>query len=260
MTTTALKLLALALMFCDHIYEFIGGAPIWLTWLGRLSAPLFLFCMVWGVHYTHDRKHYLKGLYFWGVFMAVGDLLLAWLLPGAKTAPMNNIFVTFLLVGMVITIIEGFRGKGDRSEAKKLLWLLILAQVASIVLVPMAILGLPQIENAFVLPASVFPSLLFCEGGPIWILLGLMLYYTKENKRSLAVSYLAFSLLVMAMGGFGTLQDLFYQNYQWLMVLSLPFMLCYNGEKGRGLKRLFYVFYPAHVFILCWLGSFVAFG
>ena len=87
-----------------------------------------------------------------------------------------------------------------------------------------------------------------------------MLYYTKENKRSLAISYLAFSLLVMAMGGFGTLQDLFYQNYQWLMVLSLPFILCYNGEKGRGLKRLFYVFYPAHVFILCWLGSFVAFG
>ena len=27
-------------------------------------------------------------------------------------------------------------------------------------------------------------------------------------------------------------------------------MLLYNGKRGRGCKPLFYIFYPAHVYIL----------
>lgn len=259
MTTTALKLLALGLMFCDHVYEFIGGAPLWLTWLGRLSAPLFLFCMVWGLHYTHDRWHYLKGLYFWGIGMAVGDVALGLLVPDANTVPTNNIFVTFLLVGVIVTIVEGFQKSGDRKQAKKLLWLFLFAQVISFILVPVAMYQLPQVENAFVLIASVFPSVLFCEGGLLWVIMGVALYATKENKKKLTVCYLAFSLFWMFMaGGAITLEELIYRNYQWMMVFSLPFMLWYNGQKGKGLKRLFYVFYPAHIFFLCWLGSVVA--
>ena len=26
-------------------------------------------------------------------------------------------------------------------------------------------------------------------------------------------------------------------------------MLCYNGQRGRGCKNLFYAFYPAHIYI-----------
>jgi hypothetical protein len=37
---------------------------------------------------------------------------------------------------------------------------------------------------------------------------------------------------------------------QWLMGLAaIPMLMC-NGEKGCGMKWLFYVFYPAHIFIL----------
>lgn len=261
MTTTGLKLLALGLMFCDHIFEFINGTPIWLTWLGRLSAPLFLFCMVWGLHYTHDRMRYLKGLYLWGVGMGAGDAALGLLVPGAKTAPTNNIFVTFLLVGMIVTIAEGFRLGGNRAQAKKLLLLLILAQVVSFVLVPLIVWGVPQWENAYVLPAALLPSVLFCEGGPLWVVLGVAIYYTKEKKMWLTACYLAFSLLWIVMAGAPVTPDtLLYENYQWMMAGALPLLLCYNGKKGKGLKRLFYVFYPAHIFLLCWLGSVFSFG
>lgn len=27
-------------------------------------------------------------------------------------------------------------------------------------------------------------------------------------------------------------------------------MLLYNGKRGRGIKNFFYIFYPAHVYIL----------
>jgi uncharacterized protein involved in cysteine biosynthesis len=57
MSTTLLKLIALILMLIDHIAEFIPGIPVWFHWIGRISAPIFMFCMVWGFHYTRDRKN-----------------------------------------------------------------------------------------------------------------------------------------------------------------------------------------------------------
>ena len=43
---------------------------------------------------------------------------------------------------------------------------------------------------------------------------------------------------------------LFFEAYDWLGVFSALFMLCYNGERGRGNAKLFYWFYPLHIYIL----------
>jgi len=39
-------------------------------------------------------------------------------------------------------------------------------------------------------------------------------------------------------------------NYQWMMIFSLPFMLLYNGKRGKNIKKLFYIYYPLHLLIL----------
>ena len=44
--------------------------------------------------------------------------------------------------------------------------------------------------------------------------------------------------------------DLLFGNPQWMMIFSLFFILLYNGKKGKGLKYLFYIFYPLHIAIL----------
>ena len=52
---TQLKTIALVLMVLDHIhyfFEFTGWVPTWFSMLGRLSAPLFLFCTVEGFAHT----------------------------------------------------------------------------------------------------------------------------------------------------------------------------------------------------------------
>ena len=49
---TQLKTIALVLMVLDHIhyfFEFTGCIPTVFSMLGRLSAPLFLFCTVEGL-------------------------------------------------------------------------------------------------------------------------------------------------------------------------------------------------------------------
>lgn len=46
MSTSALKWTALVLMVLDHLGEFFPGQiPLWFRYLGRMSAPLFLFCL-----------------------------------------------------------------------------------------------------------------------------------------------------------------------------------------------------------------------
>ena len=54
---TNLKYLAVALMFLDQIYQMFGsmGAPIWLTMLGRLSFPIFLFLLL--IVSLHTRSY-----------------------------------------------------------------------------------------------------------------------------------------------------------------------------------------------------------
>lgn len=44
--------------------------------------------------------------------------------------------------------------------------------------------------------------------------------------------------------------QMFTLYYEWYGALAAVLMLCYNGERGQGPKRFFYVFYPAHVYIL----------
>ena len=44
-------------------------------------------------------------------------------------------------------------------------------------------------------------------------------------------------------------------NYQWMMIGSLPLMLLYNGRKGKGNGKFFYFFYPAHIWIFFLLSN-----
>lgn len=74
MNIFALKCIALYLMVLDHIgFYFEGYMPYGLYMvlriLGRISYPLFLFCMTQGYRHTRSRKKYLLRLYLGSLFM-----------------------------------------------------------------------------------------------------------------------------------------------------------------------------------------------
>ena len=61
-------------MILDHIhyfFSFTGKIPLFFSWIGRLAAPLFLFCIVEGFLHTHDRKKYFLRIYAIAIFMGL---------------------------------------------------------------------------------------------------------------------------------------------------------------------------------------------
>ncbi len=84
-TETGLKWIALVTMVMDHIHYFFGFTgmiPEWFSMVGRLGAPLFLFCLVEGFTHTHSRKKYFAKVYILSAamsallfFMAFGGIL-----------------------------------------------------------------------------------------------------------------------------------------------------------------------------------------
>lgn len=260
MTSTTLKMIALALMFLDHIRTFISGTPLWLKWIGRISAPLFLFTMVWGLHYTRDRKKYLKNMYFWGIGMSLGDALITLLVPNAHQAPTNNIFVTLFLVGFIATMIEKWLKKETKS-ANIMLGLLVVVQVAGFLLIPVITSLIPGMPTAYLMLVALLPNLLHCEGTMFLVLVGVVLYFCKRLPPvRLALVYLLLSVMMtLSQELTFTFKGLFEENYQWMMIGALPFILLYNGQKGKNFKWLFYIFYPAHIYLLSWVGSWLRF-
>ena len=75
---TNLKYLAMYLCFLDYIHQMFEGMgmPLWLTMLGRLVFPIFLFLAADSFHYTHDRLAYLRRLLYMSWFMTIGNAII----------------------------------------------------------------------------------------------------------------------------------------------------------------------------------------
>ena len=106
MSGFVLKMIALVLMVADHVAELFPGLPLWLHWLGRLSAPLFFFCLAVGLTHTHSRAHYTLRLLLASCVMHAGNMLLAWFFPYPQVPIQNNIFETMCLVAAVAYIAQ----------------------------------------------------------------------------------------------------------------------------------------------------------
>jgi hypothetical protein len=293
MTTTGLKLFAMLLMVLDHIATFIPGMPIAFHWVGRVSAPLFIFCTSWGFKYTENKKKYLVRMYLFGVGMSIMNLIANYAYKGRQISITNNIFVTLFIICLIIYIIE----EPNKSKKRKYIsifarWQMI-STISCIILAEFVTVDMPG--NAYLFYGSILGNIFFNEGGIIFIALGVLLYITKNTKKNMAISYVSFCIfhfifyitdvipkivsridyfcsdiifytfrILFNTIGIDTMRhgnkSLLFSNYQWMMIGALPFMLLYNNKKGKGLKYLFYLVYPIHILILYFIGNFIRIG
>ena len=60
-----------------------------------------------------------------------------------------------------------------------------------------------------------------------------------KNRKIRIYAFLAFELFTgfvlvgLMMGGLNS-NVLFFEAYEWMSIFAVPFMLCYNGERGKG--------------------------
>ena len=76
-----LKLLAMALMLCDHLWATVLPGVMWLTAVGRIAFPIFAFQVAEGFQRTHDRKKYLLRMLVYALISALYILAAVLSLP-----------------------------------------------------------------------------------------------------------------------------------------------------------------------------------
>lgn len=267
LSSTGLKFLALALMILDHIryfFGYTGAIPLWFSQAGRLAAPLFLFCTVEGFAHTHDRRWYFLRIWAISAGMGLLQFLMMYAHLGVRPDgffPMNAIFMNFVIL---IPVWQGIDWLRQRR------WFRGLAAVVLPLAWPFVFLALYGAANTTdlawlldsVLAALVYTVLpcwsLIVDGGGFFIATGIALYLLRNRRIPQAlvygaltmVFYFAFPLIrLMGTPGF-TASQMLTLAYEWMGVFAMIPMLLYNGQRGRGCKALFYIVYPAHVYLL----------
>jgi len=260
-TETGLKWIALVTMVLDHIhyfFNFTGWIPEWFSMAGRLGAPLFMFCLVEGFTHTHSRRRYFAKVY---IISALMSALLFFMTYGGVLVrpdgfyPLNGIMTTFVIL---MVVWQGIDWLGEKK---------ILRGLAAVVL-PLAWPIAASALSVYV-PALAGPVGFACYSFlPMWgttgdsswpvLVMGLVLYLFRKNRKIQVAAFCVYYLLygVVYMGWMAsflpdfTWTQLFTEYYEIYGILAAPLMLWYNGKRGGGHKMLFYLFYPAHVYLL----------
>lgn len=220
LTGNQLKLMAMVAMTADHLGLQLLPQVALLRWIGRLAFPLFAFFIAEGWRYTRSRGRY---------FLSVA--LLAALCQGVYLVAMGSLYqcvlVTFSLSMGLMYLLDLARSRKDPA-----FWCLFALGLITAWFVSRCLPGL-------------LPGTDFWIDYDIWgILLPLLFYLGATKPRSLALGALALLGLSLERGG-----------HQWLCLLSLGLLLCYNGARGRAnIKRLFYLYYPAHLAAIYLIG------
>lgn len=245
-----LKLLALIVMTMDHIAVYMPesvGIPMWFRYVGRLAAPIFVYLCVEGFSYTRSRTKYLAKMYTASVLMKTASLALciAFQRPSGVTI-MNDMFSTMFVICWIIFAIERLRTPNRRERGAGALMLLGMAVVTVLSVInlhfPLWLLRVRMV---------LLSGPLTCEGGILWVILGVGFYYLRRNRLGLIIWFGAFCALHIGLLPFNLANVVYI-----LCIFAAIVPIClYNGKPGRHrCKWLFYIYYPVHVWVLYLIG------
>jgi hypothetical protein len=188
--------------------------------IGRLVAPIMMFFIAEGYHYTRNLKKYLFRLF---VFAIISHF--------AYTFAFGKSFIPF---------------RETVFDQTSILWTLGLGLLA------LAVYKTDKIKN-WLKKIIVFISI--CASFPAdWSSPGaLAILYMGRNRDNFKKQMLLLVLCIaMYSIGYFFFLNKVYGLMQMFVVLAIPILSQYNGQRGtwKGMKWFFYIYYVGHLFIL----------
>lgn len=219
----ALKGIAAALMLMDHVGAILLPEVPVLRCVGRLAFPIFAFFIAEGYAHTRDFGRYFRRL---AILAVVSEIPFNLENGAVFDLTRQNVLFTFCLALLTLRGLEALgreRGFGRWAGCG----LVLAAGFAAGELLRTDYGGWGVVTVAL---------LQLCRDGKyakLWLLLAMA-----------AVNGLGMGSLTMPVFG-GEMP------IQIFAVAALPVIWLYNGQAGpKGLRRAFYVFYPAHLLVL----------
>lgn len=218
-----LKGIAAALMLTDHVGSILLPEVPVLRCVGRLAFPIFAFFIAEGYAHTRDFGRYFRRL---AILAVVSEIPFNLENGAVFDLTRQNVLFTFCLALLTLRGLEALgreRGFGRWAGCG----LVLAAGFAAGELLRTDYGGWGVVTVAL---------LHLCRDGryaKLWLLLAMA-----------AVNGLGMGSLTMPVFG-GEMP------IQIFAVAALPMIWLYNGQAGpKGLRRAFYVFYPAHLLVL----------
>ena len=232
----ALKVIAIIAMTIDHL-AWVGidtyeqaetPLQICLHVIGRLTAPMMIFFVAEGYHYTHDYRHYLRRL----LMLAVVSHFAFCYFNMSSFNPLDNLLFN------------------ATSIAWPLLWGLILLKVWDMA----SLTRWQKVAVTLLACLLTFTSDWSCAA-PLAILM------VGRNWGNFHKQMLWLMLIITLYAvAFSVFHSHTYGLVHLACWLAVPFLAMYNGQRGRckWLGKFFYYYYPAHMALIGLLARLVS--
>ncbi len=231
LNATQIKTIAILAMLIDHIaWSFVGTYTVLgqcMHIIGRLTAPIMCYFIAQGYVHTKSFQKYLGRMLVFALISHIPYVLEA----TGKISIMPFSVMYTLTLGLLAIYAY------DKIKNKFLRWMVII------------IIGIVSLPGDW-----MFFGIAFC----------LIFYINRDSFKKQCIGIISVGLIeLLLMAGreavmkgdiFTTLLNNF---FQFSIVLSLPILYFYNGEKGgnKFSKWSFYIFYPLHLLILALIVS-----
>ena len=230
LTSNMLRILAMAFMICDHLWAKVIPGNDWMTYVGRMTFPIFAFMISEGFIHTSNLKKYILRLLAFAVISEIPFNLFyggSWFYPYHQ-----NVMFTLLFGLLAIMLIDKAKKNRDAKTIVKSALLVILLGIASFIC--------------------------FVDYG-FWGFLIIIMFYLFRNFPFAWLAQLAAMVIINCelFEGQFIVVDLFGKSFEFatqgFAVFSLIPIWLYGGRKGKSSKIMqygFYAFYPLHMIII----------
>ena len=239
LNSNMIKFIAIIAMTIDHIAWLLfpgypnEAGPVVLHIIGRITCPIMCYFIAEGYHYTKDINKYTTRLF---VFAFISHF--AYVFASANFVDCKS-FIPFYY--------------GDILNQTSVMWSLAWGLVMLRVVYSEKIKQNTQLFLVILICLISFLSDWSCVAS-----LCVLAFGTNRGNFKKQMLWMVFYVAIYSFVYFFAIDKL-YGLMQMAVVLSIPIIKMYNGQRGCNkrindiMKWMFYIYYPLHLLIIGWI-------